>query len=74
MKIDQFTQIMLPEKLVDFQDVVVIKKELMLFLHKTVMHHINIKNQEISYRPFYNLFLHKLRVLYEYLDDILIKS
>ena len=73
-KAGQSAQIMLSGKLTDFQNVVITEKELMLFLHKTVMHHIDMKNQKILYEPLYNLFSHELKVLCEYLDDVLIKD
>ena len=65
---------MLSRELADFQNVVIIKKELILFLYKLAMHYINIKNQKILYKPFYNLFFYELRVLCEYLNDTLIKG
>ena len=73
-KIDQFTQIILLRELINFQNVVVIKKKSMSFLYESAVHYINMKNQKISYRPLYNLFLHKLRILCEYLNDALIKD
>ena len=65
---------MLSRELVNFQDVVITEKELMLPLHKTAVHHIDMKNQKISYRFLYNLSFHKLRILYEYLNNALIKD
>ena len=73
-KASQSTQITLPRELVNFQNIIVIKKGSILLLHKTAVHHINMKNQKILYRPIYNLFSHKLKVLYEYLNDALIKD
>ena len=73
-KADQSTQIMLLRKLTDFQNVIITEKGLMLSLHESVMHYINVKNQKISYRLLYNLSLYKLRILCEYLNDALTKS
>ena len=65
---------MLLRELTDFQNVITTEEELILSLHETAMHHINIENQKISYKLFYNLFFYKLRVLCEYPDDALIKD
>ena len=74
MKADQSTQIMLPRKLTDFQNVIVTGKKLMLFLYESVMHYIEMKNQKISYKFLYNLSLYELKVLYKYLNDALVKG
>ena len=73
-KADQSAQVTLLRKLINFQNVVIIKKKLMSSLHESAVHYIDIENQKISYRLFYNLFSHKLRILHEYLDDALIKN
>ena len=44
MKAGQFTQITLFRELTDFQNVIIIKKELILSLYKTTVHYINMKN------------------------------
>ena len=74
MKADQSAQVMLPRELADFQDVVATGEELMLSLHESVMHHIDMEDQEVSYRLLYNLSPCELRVLCEYLDDALAKG
>ena len=73
-KAGQSTQVTLPGKLADFQNVVAIKEGSMSPLHETAVHHINTENQKIPYRPLYNLSSHKLRVLHKYLNDALIKD
>ena len=73
-KTDQFTQITLFRKLINFQNVVIIKEKLMSFLHKSAVHYINMKDQKVLYEPLYNLFFCKLKVLHEYLNDALIKN
>ena len=65
---------MLPRKLMNFQNVIITEKKLILFLYKSAMHYINTENQKILYRLFYNLFFYKLRILHEYLNNILIKN
>ena len=65
---------MLPKELTDFQNVIATEEELMSFLHEAVMHHIDTENQKILYRPFYNLFFCKLKVLHKYLNDALTKN
>ena len=74
MKTDQSAQVILLRKLTDFQNVITIEKELMLSLYEVAVHHIDIENQKISYRFFYNLFFYELKILCEYLDDALIKD
>ena len=74
MKAGQSAQIMLPGELTDFQDVIITEKELMLLLHETAVHYIDMKNQKVLYEPFYNLFFYELKVLHEYLNNALIKS
>ena len=74
MKTGQSAQITLPRELADFQNVVATEEGLMLLLYEAVMHHIDMKNQEVPYRPLYNLSSHELRVLCEYLNDALIKG
>ena len=73
-KTGQFAQIILLSELTDFQNVVATEKKLISPLYKAAVHHIDTENQKISYRPLYNLFSHKLRVLHKYLDDALIKD
>ena len=73
-KAGQSAQIMLPRELTNFQNVIVIKKGLMLPLHKAAMHHINMKNQKVPYRLLYNLFFYELKILCKYLDDALVKD
>ena len=73
-KADQFTQVTLPRELTNFQNVVVIREGSMSSLYESVMHHIDMENQKVSYRLLYNLSSHELRILHEYLDDALIKS
>ena len=74
IKADQSTQITLLRELTNFQNVVATGEGLMPSLHKSVMHHIDTEDQKVPYRPLYNLFSHKLRVLHEYLDDALAKG
>ena len=74
MKTDQSAQVMLSGELTDFQNVVTTEEKLMLPLHKTAMHHIDMENQKVLYEPLYNLFSYKLRILHEYLNDALIKG
>ena len=74
IKADQSAQVILFRKLADFQNVVVIGKELMLFLYELVMYYINMKNQKVLYKFFYNLSFCELRVLHEYLNDALVKG
>ena len=74
IKADQSTQITLLRKLTDFQNVIVIKKKLMLLLYKSAVYYINMKNQNVLYRLFYNLSFYKLRILHEYLNNTLIKD
>ena len=65
---------MLSEKLTDFQNVIAIEEELMLFLYKAAVHHIDMENQKIPYRLLYNLSFYELKILHEYLDNALIKN
>ena len=74
MKADQFTQVMLLRELTNFQNVIIIRKKSMLPLYKSAVHYIDIKNQKVLYRPFYNLSSYKLKVLHEYLNDALVKG
>ena len=74
MKVGQSAQITLPRELINFQNVVAIEEELMLSLHKSVMHYIEMENQKVLYGPLYNLFSYELKVLCEYLNDALIKG
>ena len=74
IKVDQSIQVMLFRKLINFQNVVVIKKESILFLYKSAVYYIDIENQKVSYRPFYNLFFYKLKILHKYLNNALIKN
>ena len=74
MKADQSAQVTLPEKLINFQNVVATQKGLMPPLYETAVHHIDMKNQKISYKSLYNLSFYELRVLHKYLDDALIKD
>ena len=73
-KANQSAQIMLSRELADFQDVVVTEEGPMPFLHESVVHHIDMKDQKVSYRPLYNLFPYELRILHEYLNNALVKS
>ena len=73
-KADQSAQVMLPRELANFQDVVATEEKLILLLHESAVHHIDTENQKVPYRPLYNLFFYKLRVLCEYLDDALAKG
>ena len=73
-KADQFTQVMLLRELTNFQDVVVTEEGSMPSLHESAVHHIDTENQKISYRPLYNLSSYKLKILHEYLNDILVKN
>ena len=74
MKAGQSTQITLLKKLINFQNVIITEKGPMSFLHKLAVYHINTENQKISYEPLYNLSPHELKVLCEYLDNVLIKD
>ena len=74
IKTDQSAQVTLPRELADFQNVIITEEELMLPLHKSAVHYIDIKNQKISYRFLYNLSLYELRILCEYLNDALAKN
>ena len=49
MKAGQSAQIILLRELINFQNVVTIGKRLISPLHESAVHHINIKNQKISY-------------------------
>ena len=73
-KADQSAQIILLRELTDFQNVVATEEESILSLHEAAIHHIDMKNQKVPYRPLYNLSSHKLRILCEYLNDALIKD
>ena len=73
-KANQSAQIMLLRELTDFQNVVIIEEGLMLFLHESAVYHINIEDQKVLYRLFYNLFSCELRILCKYLDDALVKG
>ena len=74
IKTGQSAQVTLLRKLINFQNVVVTEKELMPSLHKLMMHYINTKNQKILYKPFYNLFSYRLKILHKYLDNTLAKN
>ena len=73
-KADQSTQVMLPRKLADFQNVIATEKESISFLHETAVHHIDTENQKIPYKSLYNLSPHELKILCKYLNDVLIKN
>ena len=74
IKAEQFTQIMLLRELANFQNVIAIGEKLILSLHKSVVHYIHMENQKIPYGPLYNLSFIELRILYEYLNDALVKG
>ena len=73
-KTGQSAQVTLFRELINFQNIVIIRKESILFLHESAVHYINTKNQTILHRPFYNLSFHKLKILHKYLNDALIKD
>ena len=73
-KADQSTQITLLRKLTNLQNIVTTEKELMSFLYKLAVYHIDIKNQKILYRFLYNLFFCELKMLHKYLNNALIKN
>ena len=73
-KNSQSTQVILPRKLINFQNIIATEEKLMLFLHKRTVYYINTENQKILYKFFYNLSSYELRVLHEYLNNALIKN
>ena len=74
IKTGQSTQVILLRELVNFQNVLAIKEGLMLPLHKSAVYYINIENQKILYRFLYNLSFYELKILHEYLNDVLSKN
>ena len=64
----------LPQEYTDFAEVFLTENAGCLPLHKMSDYAIDLNDKKSSYRPLYNLLMTELKVLQEYLNDVLVKG